>query len=242
MSVLNRVPGRTRKTRVLVAESSPMDCQLLVDVLERQGRFELIGSFFTSAAVISAIREAEPDVALVSARLQDGICAGLTALRRVRAFEVPSRIVILLDSEERDTLVECFRWGARGVFHRTGSTKQLCKCIIRVCQGQIWASNMAMRYVVEALAQPPSLGAFNPRSVEVLSTREQQVARLAVAGSSNREIAESLNLHEHTIRNYLSHIFKKLSVSSRTELALHCLGQRMADDEERISSPPKFGT
>lgn len=242
MFLLNRVSGRTIKTRVLVAESSPMDCQLLVDVLERQRHFELIGSFFTSATVISAIREAEPDVALVSARLQDGICAGLTALRTVRAFEVRSRIVILLDSEERDTLVECFRWGARGVFHRTGSTKQLCKCITRVCQGQIWASNTAMKYIVEALAQPPSLGAFNPRSVEVLSPREQEVARLVVAGSSNGEIADSLNLHEHTIRNYLSHIFKKLAVSSRTELVLRCLGQRTAYDEERISSPPKFGT
>jgi DNA-binding NarL/FixJ family response regulator len=99
-----------------------------------------------------------------------------------------------------------------------------------------------MKYIVEALAQPPSLGTFNPRSVEVLSIREQEVARLAVAGSSNREIAESLNLHEHTIRNYLSHIFKKLAVSSRTELVLRCLGQRMANDEERISSPPKSGT
>src|SRR6266576_1068978 len=226
MFLLNRAPGRTARTRVLVAESSQMDCQLLIDVLERQRRFELIGSFLTSAPVISAIREAEPDVALVSARLQDGMYAGLTALRGVRACEVRSRIVILLDSEERDTVVECFRSGARGVFNRTGSSKKLCKCITRVCQGQIWASNTAMKYLVEALAQPPSLGAFNPRSVEVLSTREQEVARLVVAGSSNREIAESLNLHEHTIRNYLSHIFKKLAVSSRTELVLRCLAQR----------------
>jgi len=238
MFVGKRVPDRT--IRVAVAEPSQMDCQLLVDVLERQCRFELIGSFTTSSALISAIRDAEPDVALVSARLQDGICAGLTALRRMRQYEVRSRVVILLDSEARDTVVECFRNGARGIFNRSGSSKQLCKCVTSVCQGQIWASNTAMKYLVEALAQPPSLGAFNPRSVAVLSTREQEVTRLVVAGSTNREIAESLNLHEHTIRNYLSHIFKKLAVSSRTELVLRCLAKNT--DEENISSAPKFGT
>jgi two-component system, NarL family, nitrate/nitrite response regulator NarL len=240
MSVGKQVPDRT--TRVVVAEPSQMECQLLVDVLERQCRFELIGSYTTSAAVMSAIRDAEPDVALVSARLQDGIGAGLTALRRMRACEMRSRVVILLDSEERDMVVECFRNGARGVFNRTGSPKQLCKCVTSVCQGQIWASNTAMKYLVEALARPPILGAFNPRSVEVLSTREQEVTRLVVAGSSNREIAESLNLHEHTIRNYLSHIFKKLAVSSRTELVLRCLAQNTAADEESVSSASKFGT
>jgi len=240
---LNMVPGPSPKPRVLVAEASVMDCQLLKDVIERQCRFELIGCFMTSAAVSSAIRDAEPDVALVSARLQDGASAGLTVVRTVRAWEVRSRIIILLDSEERDTVVECFRCGARGVFIRTGSTKQLCKCITSVCQGQIWASNTAMKYLVEALSQPPRLGAFNPKSVEVLSTREQEVARLVVAGSSNREIAESLNLHEHTVRNYLSNIFKKLAVSSRTALVLRCLMERTAEgDEKRSSSDPKFGT
>jgi DNA-binding NarL/FixJ family response regulator len=40
-------------------------------------------------------------------------------------------------------------------------------------------------------------------------------------GLQNREIAKELKLSEHTIKNYLFHIFDKLGVSSRVELVLY---------------------
>ena len=44
-------------------------------------------------------------------------------------------------------------------------------------------------------------------------------------GMSNQDIATSLKLREHTIRNYLFHIFEKLGLSSRVELTLYALSQ-----------------
>jgi two-component system, NarL family, response regulator DegU len=47
--------------------------------------------------------------------------------------------------------------------------------------------------------------------------------RLLVDGLQNREIAQELNLSEHTVKNYLFHIFDKLGVSSRVELVLYAV-------------------
>jgi DNA-binding CsgD family transcriptional regulator len=59
--------------------------------------------------------------------------------------------------------------------------------------------------------------------LRLLTKREEDVVRLLAEGMQNREIARELNLSEHTIKNYLFHIFDKLGVSSRVELILYAV-------------------
>ena len=68
-----------------------------------------------------------------------------------------------------------------------------------------------------------------------MTTREAEVARFAVEGFSNREIARELGITEHTVKNYLFKIFDKLGVSNRVELVLSCLRQEEAAREESRS-------
>ena len=56
-----------------------------------------------------------------------------------------------------------------------------------------------------------------------LTKREEDVVRLLAEGLQNRDIAKELKLSEHTIKNYLFHIFDKLGVSSRVELVLYAV-------------------
>jgi DNA-binding NarL/FixJ family response regulator len=49
-----------------------------------------------------------------------------------------------------------------------------------------------------------------------LTARELEVLRLVAAGRSNREIATSLVISEHTVARHLQNIYAKLRVSSRT--------------------------
>ena len=56
-------------------------------------------------------------------------------------------------------------------------------------------------------------------SVGELTETETHVARLAASGLTNREIARSLSIGVRTVEGHLSHIYAKLEVRSRTELA-----------------------
>jgi DNA-binding NarL/FixJ family response regulator len=60
----------------------------------------------------------------------------------------------------------------------------------------------------------------------LLTRREEEVVRLIDDGMKNGEIAKSLGVAEHSIRNYLYRIFNKLGVSSRVELILYAFNQR----------------
>jgi DNA-binding CsgD family transcriptional regulator len=52
-----------------------------------------------------------------------------------------------------------------------------------------------------------------------LTGAETQVARLVSDGITNREIAERLFLSPHTVNSHLRHIYSKLAINSRAELA-----------------------
>ena len=54
---------------------------------------------------------------------------------------------------------------------------------------------------------------------EGLTAAEQRVAALVAEGRTNREVAATLFLAERTVASHLSHVYAKLGVRSRTELA-----------------------
>ncbi len=76
-----------------------------------------------------------------------------------------------------------------------------------------WLRRLGMRV---ARAERPAAG---PLKLEELSSREREIAELVAAGRRNREIADSLFLSVRTVEGHLARTFRKLDVSSRTQLA-----------------------
>jgi DNA-binding CsgD family transcriptional regulator len=76
----------------------------------------------------------------------------------------------------------------------------------------------AARGIFERLGAKPDLARFEaPSTGEAhgLSRRELEVLRLVAAGKSNREVAATLVISEHTVARHVQNIFAKLGLSSR---------------------------
>jgi DNA-binding NarL/FixJ family response regulator len=167
---------------------------------------------------LAAITRVPIDVVVIAHNLDDQPGHGTQVLREMRALRPQIKGVILLDSSKPQDVLECFRAGARGIFSKQERLESLCKCIRSVHEGQIWARSVDLDHALEALASLPLLRATNHKGIELLSARERQVIQHLAAGMTNREIAHTLGLSPHTVKNYLFRIFDKLGVSSRTEL------------------------
>ncbi|HXX18530.1 MAG TPA: LuxR C-terminal-related transcriptional regulator [Candidatus Acidoferrum sp.] len=102
----------------------------------------------------------------------------------------------------------------------------LAKCIHAVHKGQIWASSEHLGFLIDALGRTRPLYLRDARGIDLLSKREAGVIQLVAEGLTNRAISSELGLTEHTIRNYLQHVYEKLGISTRVELVLYCLQER----------------
>jgi DNA-binding NarL/FixJ family response regulator len=211
-----------------------MGCQLMATALKRS-RYKLtvIGSATDSAGIRDGLRQNETNVAIISARLRDGATAGFGVTREVRTSHPDTSVILMLDSIERLPVLEAVRAGAIGIFSREERFELLCKCVQVVSQGQVWAGNKELRFIIDSMAQgsAQSMEPPVPKGPNSLTRREADLVTLVSEGLTNRDISRQLNLSEHTVRNYLFRIFNKVGTSNRLELALYALSRKRDDDE-----------
>jgi len=207
---------------VFVAEANQMGSQLMAQAFKGQERrMQVEVAAADSTTVLRALERERPQVAVISAKLQDGPLAGLKVVRELRKAQPSVPAVVLVDSGDRELVTECFRSGARGVFCRSKSFEALCKCIQVVSQGQIWADTSELQHILEVLAETTRPPVVNSRGPVELTKRQMEVIPLVADGLTNRQIAQQLGLSAHTVRNYLFNIFDRIGVSSRVLLVLY---------------------
>jgi len=144
-------------------------------------------------------------------------------LHELRAAEPKIPAVMLLDSTDRDLVIDAFRGGARGVFCRDYSFDALPKCIRQVYEGHAFVSPLELDFLLDLVISTSPLTVQPSRGMARLTVRERDVVHLVADGMRNQEIANKLALSEHTIRNYLLRIYDKLGISSRVELVLYAV-------------------
>jgi DNA-binding NarL/FixJ family response regulator len=228
--------SKRNQTTVLISEPNKMYCDLLKKAFNVvRNRFQVVACASTSAEILAGVEETRPQVAIISANLQEGALTGVRLLPEIRRINSDTRTLVALEAPEPDLVIEAFRFGADGVFCRNSPFDLLCKSVEAVSQGQIWASNDELRYVLNAFAKSSKQRKMDSGVESRMTKREAEVVRLAVEGLSNREIGQQLGLTEHTVKNYLFRVFDKLGVSNRVELVLSCLRQE-EDTREEIAA------
>jgi two-component system, NarL family, nitrate/nitrite response regulator NarL len=215
------LPDSSAVIRVLAADSTRMSSQLLATALERDKHFQVLDYPADGQEILSVVMSERPAVVILSAEVDGNPRKGFDLAREIHSRRPEIQVVMLLDSSEREAVLEAFRAGASGVFSRNESLKSLAKCICCVSQGQVWANSRELRYLLEALGGALPMRVLDAKGRELLSRREQEVVGCVAEGLSNREVAQRLGLTEHTVKNYLFRIFDKLGVSKRVEVALY---------------------
>jgi DNA-binding NarL/FixJ family response regulator len=207
------------KIAVLVGDSTSLMGGLIADSLKRDHGLAIVEANGTS--ILTAATTLQPEIIVLSKDLEATPGMGFTVLKMLREAAPAIRSIMLLDSDQRDLVVEAFRCGARAVFSRNEPLKLLNRCVHRVHEGQVWASDLHLEFLLDALSQPAATELLDAQGARLLSQREEDVVECLARGLTNVQIASALRLTENTIKNYLFRIFNKLGVSSRVEVVIY---------------------
>jgi len=225
--------------RVVIVCPKNLVSQLLIAAFGQRDDIQVVAHVTSEQEVIDAFKDDTVDIALLDYDSQGADYECHKVLRWLRE-NTHVRSIVLVPGQDAAVVVNTFRAGAKGVFAKNNAHfNLLCKSVSCVHNGQIWASSEELGWMLSVLetshSQPAPLSVVNAEGANLLSKREEDVVRNLMDGLSNREIAQNLNLSEHTIKNYLFRIFDKLGVSSRTELLLYAMTPRTILDESSKS-------
>jgi DNA-binding NarL/FixJ family response regulator len=222
---------------VLIADSNRMQSRLLANALQRRPEFRVSICAVDPESIMKAIPLTRARVVLLSAVSTLAVEAQMAAMRQVHLSYPEAGKVLLAESYDRELVISAFRSGARGIFCLANSHfRLLCRCILRVAEGQVWANSEQLHFLLELVSEVPSLRVTDSKGWQLLTPREEQVVALVAEGLSNRETARELKISEHTVKKYLFRIFDKLGVSSRVELVIHAVNHSNPRHAEWLTS------
>jgi DNA-binding CsgD family transcriptional regulator len=238
-----------RSTLGLIAGAERRPDDALGELLESLRLFRLDGSQREAAAVLSNLGNVAQDLGdhRAAARFFDGGLQLFERLgdRRGAALCLNSLSMLAHARGDLDRAVEA---ATLALEHFVDAGDRHGEAAARNNLGGLWeaqgATAEAARHYEEAVACFERLGdpagaatarhnlsELRPPAAD-LSPREVQVAELVAAGLSNRVIAERLFISQRTVDSHLSHIFTKLGMSTRTQLALWAVQHGLAPAPE----------
>jgi DNA-binding NarL/FixJ family response regulator len=194
--------------------------QTLVDA--ERPRMEVAGTACTCQEALERAAQLAPDVILLDLDLGGVSMAGF--LPELLAGG-QSRALVLTAAHDTATLDHAIRQGARGILHKEVSAGQVIKAIEKIHRGELWFDAAPMDRVFGQLLRARSAPAPAPAPHASLTARERAIVSAAVqhSGSGNHEVAQRLFISEHTLRNHLTSIYRKLNVSNRLEMYVYAI-------------------
>lgn len=196
--------------RVLIAEDQAMVRGALASLLQLEGDLDVVAQVARGDEVLTATRDAAPDVALLDIEMPGG--DGLTAAGQLADALPDVRVVILTTFGRPGYLRRAMESGARGFVLKDAPASELATAIRRVMAGE--------RVLDPALAAAALAEGESP-----LTPRETEVLGAARGGAPVADLAGRLHLSAGTVRNYLSSAMQKLGAHSRAEAV------RVAEDK-----------
>jgi DNA-binding NarL/FixJ family response regulator len=205
------------KIRVLLADDHVVLREATAEVVDHQSDMEVVGQTSTGEETIRLTKQLHPDVVVMDLAMPRG--NGMEATRHI-VGECPStRVLVLTAHQDRGHVIPLLEAGAIGYLPKTVGLNELLDAIRAASQGESVLPPPIASVVVRHLS-----GEAEQEPQASLTSREMEVLCLVSEGQSNQQVAHELGLSVRTIEAHLTHIYNKLGVGSRTEVAL--LAQR----------------
>jgi DNA-binding NarL/FixJ family response regulator len=198
-------------------------------LLSRHPNFSVVAEAGTEDEAYEQALEHKPDIVLMDIRLAGG--SGIDACRHITTDLPDTKVIMLTSFAEDELLFGAIRAGATGYVLKQVGSGELIRSIEAAARGEATLDPSLTQSVLNEVRR--SIQKEEASAFAELTSKEKRVLSLIAEGQTNRDIASELFLSEGTVRNYVSSIFAKLTVSNRAEAAAYAIKHNLRDHINR---------
>ena len=199
---------------LLLVDDHPIVLDGLRAALERYDDVTIVGEASTLARARQLIVDPAVDVVLLDLRLPDG--SGMDLLRDAEQLPAPPAVIVLSSFMTPQYVNAAITLGASGFLLKTAPTEEIHAAIVLVADGRLAFSVDQLRASRDAAWAP-------------LTPREHDLIAGVMAGRSNDELSGDLGVTRKTVEAYLSRLFIRFDVATRTELGIQAEREQLLD-------------
>jgi DNA-binding NarL/FixJ family response regulator len=210
--------------RVVLVDDDPWVRAGLGLVLRGAPELEIVGEAGDGGAGLEVIARTRPDVVLMDIRMPR--MDGLTATQQLSEQRDPPKVIVLTTFDADEHVVRALAHGASGFLLKDTSPGMIVEAIRKVAAGEPMLSPSVTAQLIRRVVDAESTGGNAERArtaaarLDRLSPRERDVAVAVGRGRSNAEIAGELFMSLATVKAHVTHIFAKLGVANRVQIAI----------------------
>ena len=205
-----------RRIRILIVDDHAVVRHGLLAFLGSEPDLDIVADVEGGVEALEALERLDaegrrPDVVLMDMKMEP--LDGVESTRRILARYDDLAVVVLTSFGEEQRVRDALEAGASGYLLKDADADEVAASVRAAHRGDLQLDSKVTRPLVAGhLAAHPATRA--------LTSRELDVLRLVAKGEANKAIAVELSITERTARAHVSSILSKLSLSSRTQLAL----------------------
>ena len=208
----DRSPSTRTLTRILVVDDHSIVRSGLAMLLDREDDMKVVGSAATGEEAVQAAQRLKPDLVIMDLALPT--LSGIDATRLILGEFPQIRVIALSASQRPGHVCRALGAGARGYVLKHAPGEE----IIRAVQAVMAGGRHASPAISHLLNGGSHIRIAQHSPFEDLSTRERDVLRRIVSGSTSADIARCLSLSPKTIETYRARLMVKLGVNNRAAL------------------------
>ncbi len=225
------------KIKVLLADDHAVLRESLRHMLEEEREFEVVAEASNGEDAVNLTVELNPDVVIMDISMPG--LNGIEATRQIKSRCPRVAILALTVHNDNEYVYGIMKAGATGYLVKTVSASEVIHAIRLLIAGEtVLSPSVSQQIFKDQLAQDDRN--LNTSVTEKLTARELEMLRLVAKGVSNKDIALKLGLSLNSVKSYLTTIFLKLNVRSRTEAVVISFSRGiLTEDDLKKKSDPR---